>query len=205
MQTTSSESVIPSAIKHLRNSDPVLAGVIDAVSEQFAMPPSRNKYRSLVEAIVTQQLSGHSARAISGRLKKMYNAPYPKPVDLLATPDSKLREAGLSIRKIECIKKISQMIEDKQIRLDKTANMSDEEIKDILIQVKGIGRWTVEIFLMFGLGRMNVLPVGDLGLRKGVKLFYGLPEMPTEDTVEKIAKAWEPYKSVATWYIWKAQ
>lgn len=198
-------STISEALRHLRSSDPVLAGVMDAVPEKFGMAPSRNRYASLVEAIVTQQLSGRSARAISGRFRKLYDAPYPKPADVLATPSPILRRAGLSVRKVECIKEISQMIEDGRIRLNKTGRMSDEEIKEMLIQVRGVGRWTVEIFLMFGLGRMDVLPVGDLGLRKGVRRFYNLPKMPSEDEVERIGKRWRPYRTVATWYIWKAQ
>jgi len=97
------------------------------------------------------------------------------------------------------------MIEAGHIRLDRAGRMSDDEITEMLTQVKGVGRWTAEIFLMFGLGRMDVLPAGDLGLRKGVMLFYGLPDMPSEDDVRRIAEGWRPYRTVATWYIWKAQ
>jgi len=201
----SSPGYISKARNHLRRRDPVLAGVMDRVSARFDIRPSRNRYRALVGAIITQQLSGRSAGAISGRFAAMYDAPYPRPADVVATPDSRLRKVGLSVRKIECIKEISRMIEDGRIRLDRAGRMTDDHIKAALTEVKGVGRWTAEIFLMFGLGRPDVLPVGDLGLRKGVMLFYGLPGMPSEDEVEEIAQAWRPYRTIATWYIWKAQ
>lgn len=198
----------PRAVPHARRRlqrDPVLAKVIKMVPAGIDIRPSRNRYRSLVEAIITQQLSGHSAGAISKRFRALYDAPYPRPADVLGTPDSRLRETGLSVRKAECIKKISEMIEAGRIRLDRAGRMSDDEVTEMLTQVKGVGRWTAEIFLMFGLGRMDVLPAGDLGLRKGVMLFYGLPDMPSEDDVRRIAEGWRPYRTVATWYIWKAQ
>lgn len=196
---------IAEALKHLR-SDPVIAEIIDNVPQKFAMRIIRNKYRALVEAIITQQLSGHSASAISNRFKELYDAPpYPKPADVLATPDAMLKKTGLSVRKVECIKEISQRINDRQIKLENTNKMSDMAICDMLTETKGIGRWTAEMFLIFGLGRTDVLPVGDLGLRKGVRIFYNLQEMPSEETVEKIAEKWRPYRTIATWYIWKAQ
>ena len=193
-----------SALRHLQR-DTVLNRVMKSVSIEFDIKPSRNRYRSIIEAIITQQLSGSSAGAISKRFRSMYDKPYPRPSDVAATPHARLKATGLSVRKAYCIREISQMIDSGQIPLDKTCRMQDDQIMQMLTEVKGIGRWTVEIFLMFGLGRPDVLPVGDLGLRKGVKIFYGLSEMPSEDQVEKIAEAWRPYRSIATWYIWKAQ
>ena len=203
--SVSSPGFISEARAHLRGADPVLAGVIDMVPATFDIKPSRNRYGALVNAIITQQLSGHSARAISGRFTAMYDAPHPRPADVIATPDSRLRETGLSVRKAETIKEVSVMIEDGRLRLERTGRMTDDQIKDTLTEVKGIGRWTAEMFMIFGLGRADVLPVGDLGLRKGVMRFYRLRGMPSEDRVEEIAEAWRPYRTVATWYIWKAQ
>lgn len=201
---SSSNSSTSEMLRHLRR-DPVLARVIDEVSIEFDIKPSRNRYRSLVESIITQQLSGHSAAAISTRFKELYTSRYPRPADVACTPDSRLRESGLSWRKIECIKEISRRIDAREVRLDKLVGMSDGEIMDTLTQVRGIGRWTAEIFMIFGLGRVDVLPAGDLGLRKGIKIFYAMSEMPSEDEVERIARMWRPYRTVATWYIWKAQ
>lgn len=197
-------TITTEALRHLRR-DPILARVIDMVPTKFEIKPSRNRYRSLIESIITQQLSGHSAAAISTRFKGLYALRYPRPADVVNTPDSKLRESGLSWRKIECIKEISKKIDAHEIRLDRLNSMPDEEIIDTLVQVRGIGRWTAEIFMIFGLGRVDVLPVGDLGLRKGVKIFYSMSEMPSEDEVKEIAHGWSPYRTVATWYIWKAQ
>ena len=192
------------AKRHLKK-DHTLAKVIKMAPGAFDITPSADKYQAITKAIITQQLSGHSAGAISSRFKALYKTPYPRPDDVAKTPHSKLKKTGLSIRKAECIKDVSQMIVDGQISLEKAAEMPDEEIIKMLTQVRGIGRWTAEVFLMFGLGRMDVLPAGDLGLRKGIMKFYNLAEMPSEDMVREIAKAWSPYRTMATWYIWKAQ
>lgn len=180
----------------------MLGGIIDTISVEFDIKPSRNRYRALVEAIITQQLSGSSAGVISKRFRSIYQGAYPRPADVAATSHARLKSTGLSVRKVQCILEISQMIHGGQIPLGQTGRMSDEQM---LTQVKGVGRWTVEIFLMFGLGRPDVLPVGDLGLRKGIRKFYKISDMPSEDRMEKVAEAWHPYRSIATWYICKAQ
>ena len=200
-----SKTNITRALKHLRK-DPILAKAIDGTSIKFEIKITRNKYRALTKAIITQQLSSHSANAISERFKALYNTPtYPEPIDVAATPKSKLRRVGLSDKKIECIKEVSRRIKNGHLVLDQTGDMPDNVIIDMLTEIKGIGRWTAEIFLIFGLGRKDVLPVGDLGLRKGIKIFYNLSEMPSIETVETIAEKWRPYRTIATWYIWKAQ
>ncbi len=199
-----SKTDITYALKHLRK-DPILAKIIDNTSIEFEIKVTRNKYRALTKAIITQQLSSHSANAISERFKSLYNTPYPKPIDVVATSNSKLKRTGLSDRKIECIKEVSKRIKDGRLKLDHTSKMPDDIVIDMLTEIKGIGRWTAEIFLIFGLGRKDVLPVGDLGLRKGIKLFYNLSDMPSTEIVETIAERWRPYRTIATWYIWKAQ
>jgi len=106
--------------------------------------------------------------------------------------------------KVKYIKELAKFIKTKKLKLRSISKLSDEEIISQLTQVKGIGRWTAEMFLMFSLGRQDVLPVGDLGLKKGIKLLFSLPELPNEDTMYKLAEPWRPYRSIATWYIWKS-
>jgi DNA-3-methyladenine glycosylase II len=189
------------ALDHLRK-DRRLAKVIDQVGE-YSITITKNPYESLVEAIITQQLSGKAADSISTRFRGIYGK-FPKPVDVLKTPNSKLRKAGLSYMKVSYIKDLSERVESKELRLSYMKKLSDEEVIEQLVQVKGIGRWTAEMFLIFNLGRLDVLPIGDLGLKKGIQRLYSLSELPQKEQMEKIAKRWRPYRSVATWYLWRS-
>lgn len=189
-------------LNHLRK-DRKLAKVIDLVGE-FNLSLTKNPYESLVEAIITQQLSAKAADSISARFRAIYGK-FPKPADVIGTSDAKLRKAGLSYMKVSYIKDLSKKVESKEIRLAYMKNLSDEEVVVQLTQVKGIGRWTAEMFLIFSLGRLDVLPVGDLGLRKGIKNLYSLEELPEKEQIERIAEKWRPYRSVATWYLWRSQ
>lgn len=189
-------------LNHLRK-DRKLAKVIDLVGE-FNLSLTKNPYESLVEAIITQQLSAKAADSISMRFRAIYGK-FPKPSDVIGTSDAKLRKAGLSYMKVSYIKDLSKKVESKEIRLAYMKNLSDEEIIVQLTQVKGVGRWTAEMFLIFSLGRLDVLPVGDLGLRKGIKNLYSLEELPEKEQIERIAEKWRPYRSVATWYLWRSQ
>ena len=189
-------------LNHLRK-DRKLAKVIDLVGE-FNLSLTKNPYESLVEAIITQQLSANAADSISTRFRAIYGK-FPKPADVVGTSDAKLRKAGLSYMKVSYIKDLSKKVESKEIRLSYMKNLSDEEVIVQLTQVKGIGRWTAEMFLIFSLGRLDVLPVGDLGLRKGIKNLYSLEELPEKEQIERIAEKWRPYRSVATWYLWRSQ
>jgi DNA-3-methyladenine glycosylase II len=155
-----------------------------------------------VEAIITQQLSGKAADSISKRFREIYGR-FPKPTDVINTSDSKLRAVGLSGMKVSYIKDLSKKIESKELKINSLKNMTDDEVIEQLTQIKGIGRWTAEMFLIFSLGRLDVLPVGDLGLRKGIQRLYLFSEIPQKDEIEQIAKKWRPYRTVATWYIWK--
>jgi DNA-3-methyladenine glycosylase II len=187
-------------LKHLRK-DRKLAKIIDRVGK-FNISLTKNPYESLVEAIITQQLSGKAADSISTRFRGIYGR-FPKPADVLSTSDAKLRKAGLSYMKVSYIKDLSKKVESKEIRLSYMKNLTDEQVVVQLTQVKGIGRWTAEMFLIFSLGRLDVLPVGDLGLRKGIKMLYSLDELPEKEQIEQIAEKWRPYRSVATWYLWR--
>ncbi|TSA18462.1 MAG: DNA-3-methyladenine glycosylase 2 family protein [Nitrosopumilales archaeon] len=137
------------------------------------------------------------------KIQKIYPK-FPTARQILDTKDTKLRSAGLSSMKVEYLKDLAQKIEDGKLKMRKLSKMSDDEIIEHLTQVKGIGRWTAEMFLIFSLGRLDVLPTGDLGLRKGVQMAFSLPELPKPKEVEKIGMRWKPYRSVATWYLWKS-
>jgi DNA-3-methyladenine glycosylase II len=179
-----------------------LAKIIDEIGD-YEISLTKNPYESLVEAIITQQLSGKAAESISKRFRGLFGR-FPKPAEVLKMPVSKLRSAGLSGMKATYIKDLSKRIESKRLKLESLKKMNDEEVIFYLTQVKGIGRWTAEMFLIFSLGRQDVLPVGDLGLRKGVQLLYGFDELPGGVEIEQIAQKWRPYRTVATWYIWKS-
>jgi len=183
--------------------DPKLARIINIVGK-YQITTINNHYESLIEAIITQQLAGSAAKAISKRFRSLYGKRFPKPIDVLKTSDSKLRKTGLSWMKVTYIKELSKNLESKKLKLRSFSKLSDEEVIEQLTQVKGIGRWTAEMFLIFSLGRMDVLPVGDLGLRKGVQLYESSSELPNAAEIEKLAEKWRPYRTVATWYLWKS-
>lgn len=189
------------AIKFLKR-DPKLAKIIKCVGS-YEISVMKNPYESLIEAIITQQLSGKAAESISKRFRKLF-VRFPKPADVIKMPDSKLRSAGLSGMKVKYIKDLSEKIESKELKVRSLKNMTDEEVILQLTQVKGIGRWTAEMFLIFSLGRLDVLPVGDLGLKKGIQRLYSMPNLPEKDEIEELAEKWRPYRTVATWYIWKS-
>lgn len=190
------------AIKFLKK-DPKFAKIILQVGE-YNVKITKNRYRSLVEAIIAQQLSGSAADSILIRFKKLYKSNFPKPIEVLETSDSELRKVGLSKMKVVYIKELSKKIESRHLNMRNFSSMEDEQIIEHLTNVKGIGRWTAEMFLIFSMGRWDVLPVGDLGLKKGIQSMFSLNELPTEQQIRKFADSWRPYRTVATWYIWKS-
>ena len=190
------------ATKFLKK-DPKLAKIIKQVGD-YNVKITKNRYQSLVEAIIAQQLSGSAADSILKKFKKLYKSKFPKPVEVIKTPDSKLRTAGLSKMKISYIKDLSRKIEADQLNMRRISSKSDEYVVEQLTSVKGIGRWTAEMFLIFSLGRLGILPVGDLGLKKGIQLMYSFDDLPNEEEIEQLAESWRPYRTVATWYLWKS-
>lgn len=182
--------------------DARLAIIIKSVGD-YEIELRKDPFRSLVEAIIYQQLAGSAADAIYRRFVKIYDR-FPRPAKLLATKDSELRAAGLSGRKIEYLKDLSARVSDGRLDLAQLPRLSDEQVIEQLVQVKGIGRWTAEMFLIFCLGRQDVLPVGDLGLRKAIQKTYSLEELPSPAIMCNIAHPWKPYCSIATWYLWKS-
>ena len=190
------------AVRFLKK-DPKFTKIIDQIGD-YNIKITKNRYQSLVEAIITQQLSGSAAKSIIKKFKRLYKSKFPKPIDVLKTPNPKLRLVGLSKMKVIYIKELSKKIESKQLNLRKISMQSDEQIIENLTNVKGIGRWTAEMFLIFSLGRLDILPVSDLGLKKAVQSIYSLDQLPKEEEIEQLARPWRPYRTVATWYLWKS-
>ena len=206
LDTSSKQARGLAAVSHLMQVDPRLAKIIKQVGTEYAIKIQSDPFRSLVEAIIYQQLAGRAADAIAARFLEIYGkTDFPVPAQILETEEAILRQAGLSGRKIEYIRDLAGRVADGRLNLaDISAIAEDEKIIEQLTQVKGIGRWTAEMFLIFCLGRMDVLPVGDLGFRRAIQLNYGLEDLPSPETMHKIAKPWKPYSTVATWYLWKS-
>jgi DNA-3-methyladenine glycosylase II len=191
-------------IKYLSQSDPCLGEVIRTVGK-YSIKIHNDPFQSLVKSIIYQQLAGRVASVIYGRFIKYYNGSPPLPEQILSTPDSVLKSLiGLSTKKIQYIKDLSARVTERKLDLVILSDMRDEEIIAQLMQVKGIGRWTAEMFLIFCLGRLDVLPVTDLGVRKAMQKIYSLPDLPKQSKMLAISQPWKPYRSVATWYLWKS-
>lgn len=189
------------AIDFLRK-DSILRDIIDDVGD-YSLKTKNHHFAVLVESIISQQLATRAAEAIFTRFKKLYPK-FPTASQILATRKSKLRSIGLSGMKVEYIKDLAKSMEDGRVNIKLLPKMSDEDVIEHLTQVKGIGRWTAEMFLIFSLGRQDIFPVLDLGLRKGVQRAFSLDEIPKPKDLEKIGERWRPYRSIATWYLWKS-
>ncbi|OLC36814.1 MAG: DNA-3-methyladenine glycosylase [Thaumarchaeota archaeon 13_1_40CM_4_38_7] len=186
----------------LLRKDPILGEIIDKVGD-YSLKKRTQHFAVLVESIISQQLATNAAEAIFRRFRKLYPR-FPTTAQILSTRKSKLRKAGLSGMKIDYLKDLARNIEEGRLDMKSLPKMSDDEVIEHLTQVKGIGRWTAEMFLIFSLGRQDVLPVHDLGLRKGVQMAFSLTELPKPKEVEKLGERWRPYRSIATWYLWKS-
>jgi 3-methyladenine DNA glycosylase/8-oxoguanine DNA glycosylase len=195
------------ALRHLRRSDPRLAKAIAQVGRcGLEFTPTDSPFHSLLRAITYQQLSGKAAGTIHGRVVALFPAEHgPHPELLLGLPDTVLRSAGLSRNKVLAIRDLAAKALDGTVpEIRHLRKLPDEEIIERLTQVRGIGRWTVEMFLISTLGRPDVLPVTDLGIRKGLQRVYDMKRLPAYSTVERAGRAWSPYRSVAAWYLWRA-
>jgi DNA-3-methyladenine glycosylase II len=194
-----------SAVAHLKHVDPVLARVIRRVGPcALTVRREGTHFDAVARAIVYQQLSGKAAGTILARFREIYGERAPEPVELLATPDERLRAAGLSRQKIAYLRDLATKVHEGTVPLDSLDALSDDEVLDALVRVKGVGRWTAQMFLMFRLGRPDVLPELDLGVQRGIQLAYGLPALPRPKDVERIGHPWAPYRSVAAWYLWRS-
>lgn len=193
------------ALIHLKRADPILAGLIRRVGPcRMQLRRTGTHYDALVRSIVFQQLSGKAAGTIHRRLCELYPDARPRAAHVLATDDERLRSAGLSRQKIGYLRDLSARVDDGSLPLAHLGRLSDDAIIEHLIQVKGIGRWTVQMFLMFRLGRPDVLPELDLGVQNAIQRAYGLAVRPTPKDVIRIGSPWRPYASVASWYLWRS-
>jgi DNA-3-methyladenine glycosylase II len=197
------------AVEHLRAADPVLRAVIDEIGVDGLGDPRagrpREPYGALVRSIVGQQLSTHSARAIYGRLIDRFGGRPPTPAEVLADDPDELRTAvGLSHAKVRYLRSLAEHVQGGSLDLEHLDALSDDEVIAELVAVKGIGEWSAHLFLMFQLGRPDVLAVGDLGIRRAVMVRYGLPKLPATPELEKIAEPWRPYRTVACRFLWRS-
>lgn len=193
------------AIATLKQADPILASAIDQIGHCTLNQesPTGDLLYALSESIIYQQLSGKAAAAIHKRFLQLYPHSLTSEA-VLNTSDETLRSVGLSRAKVVYIKSLAQTIADGLPPIEHLDQMDDEDIINLLISIKGIGRWTVQMLLMFRLNRWDVLPVDDLGIRSGIRRLYSLEELPNKKTVERIGQAWKPYRTIASWYIWRS-
>ena len=198
----------PAATEYLRRADPILGALIDAVGEQrFEHTPDRPApgahYAALVRAIVGQQLSTHAARAIWGRLLERFGGHPPEPRQILEDEPEELRAAvGLSRAKVSYLRSLAEHVEGGELELDHMAQLSDDEVIAELTAVKGLGLWSAQMFLISQLERPDVLPVGDLGIRRAIERAYNLDAPPDAATAEAIAEPWRPHRTLASRYLW---
>jgi DNA-3-methyladenine glycosylase II len=199
-----SPAVTEVALAHLNAADPVMRQIIASVGP-FGLKPMRNRFDALVRSIISQQISGKAAASIRQKLEAVaerYGGVTPE--GLLRLSTAQMRKAGLSPQKQTYLRELARCVHTREVRLDRLHHLPDEEVIAELIQVKGIGRWTAQMFLIFTLGRTDVFPHDDLGVRAAIKRFYGLDELPDKETSHRIAAAWRPYSTVASWYCWRS-
>jgi DNA-3-methyladenine glycosylase II len=190
------------AINHLKKCDPVLRGIIERVGP-FRMEYGVPQFSSVAEAIVYQQLNGKAAETIFKRFAALAGEPL-TPEGILKLSGEQLRGVGLSKQKSAYLKDLAQKTAEGILDFSKLPELPDEEVIEHLTQVKGIGVWTAHMFLIFSLRRLNVLPTGDYGVQMALKRHYRKRKLPKPKDMEKIARAWEPYRSVACWYMWRS-
>jgi DNA-3-methyladenine glycosylase II len=187
----------------LARRDPVLRDLMRAHGPcRLAARLHTDPFKALTRAIVGQQLSAKAAATIFSRFEALFEAAFPTPAQVLAVSDDRLRGVGLSSQKLGYLKDLCRRILEGELPLDVLDRMDDEAVVEALTQVKGIGRWTAEMFLIFRLQRPDVLPLGDLGIVKAVQRAYKLRKAPSPDRLTRIGEAWRPYRSVACWYLW---
>jgi DNA-3-methyladenine glycosylase II len=191
------------AISHLKKSDPVMAQIIERVGA-YKIEYREPVFQTLVRSIVYQQLHGKAAATIFGRLKDAAKADPLTPESILRLRPQRLRALGLSPQKLSYIRELARLTRAGAVDFERCASLADEAVIEHLTRVKGVGVWTVQMFLIFALRRPDVLPTGDLGIRAAMKKAYHLPDLPKPDEMARIASAWRPYCSVACWYLWRS-
>ena len=194
-----------SAYAHLREADPVVGALIEEHGP-YRPRPGGDPYASMVRSIMFQQLAGAAARAIQRRFFALYGDEErtPEPDAILATSDEEFRRTGVSRQKASYLRDLAQHCVDGSLDFAALEDLDDETVIERLTAVRGIGEWSAHMFLMFELGRPDVLPVGDLGVRKGMQAAYGLPDAPTPARAREIGAPWSPFRTVGSWYMWRA-
>jgi len=204
MKSAASNTFGRKAVAHLKRVDPVMAQVIERVGSYKGWPATGGThFDAVARSIVFQQLSGKAAGTIHGRFQGLYGGRTPLPAELAATSDEQLRAVGLSRQKSAYLKDLGARVASGEVPIETLHELTDDEVIAALTQVKGIGRWTAQMFMMFRLGRPDVLPDLDLGVQKGIQRAYRLRKLPTPDRVQKIGAKWAPYRTVASWYLWR--
>lgn len=206
MTLLANASTLKSASEYLIKTDPILAPVITQ-SGIATITPHKNYYQELVESIVSQQLSVKAADTILKRFIALFDTPgFPTPNQILQKDVEDLRAVGLSRQKGSYIQDLALKVIEGTVKFDHLDALNNDDIITELTRIKGVGVWTVHMFLIFCMGRLDVLPVGDLGIKNGIQRLYGLNHLPTPDDIENIAKNnnWHPYESVASWYVWRS-
>ena len=191
-------------LMHFDERDPVMAAVIREKGA-FKLSRNRNYFLVLCKAIIGQQISIKAAESITQRVQSLFENKMPTPEKMTAIPLKLLRQSGLSGQKVKYLKDLSAKFLDDSIRPQRFPYQNNEEIIETLTTVYGIGRWTAEMFLIFSLGRINVLPIGDLGLKAGIKQIYNMRCLPSSKRMLELGKKWHPMETVATWYAWRIQ
>ena len=197
----------PAALEHLAKVDPLMAKLINEIGPCLLTPDKkRSPFQSLVQAVAHQQLHGTAAENILNRFKKLFpGRRFPRPADLASVTDEQMRACGFSFAKIRAIRDIAEKTLSGVVPTAQAiVNLTDEEIIERLITVRGVGRWTVEMLLIFQLGRENVLPVDDFGVRAGFRVAYNKRSMPKPKALRKFGKRWHPHATTAAWYLWRA-
>ncbi len=200
--STGRRELLALAVAHLTDSDPVLGSHIARVG-RFQLKLERDRFSMLVRSILSQQISTKAARSIRGKLEALTNGAGLTPDAIALLSDPELRSAGLSGQKVTYLRDLTARVQDGRLPLHKLARQSDEEVIAELIQVKGIGRWTAQMFLMFSLGRVDIFPHDDLGIRAALRELYRLDALPDKATCLRIAEPWRPYSTIASWYVWR--
>lgn len=197
------DPVYPKAQRHLARRDPVLKALIRRVGP-CALPQRPDGFATLVRSIIAQQISTKAAGSICSKLEAALGRSGIRPQGILKLTLEQIRAAGLSTAKARSVRDLAARVCDGLLPIDRLPELPDEEVIAALIPVYGIGRWTAEMYLIFSLGRLDVLPVVDLGLRAGVQRLYGHEALPDKHMLTALAEPWRPYRSIATWYIWRS-